>query len=145
MHFILYICCAGTLTTSTAVACPGETVTFTCTQPAPLRSEVVTWTVNPPANYVITMPATRTIFGSISLNLQISFGEEGFMFQAALISIDDSQYTSTLTTVTDVALLNGSIVQCSIDTINNTQVIPILVASKLIDGMFQEKILYIFL
>ena len=107
------------------MACPGETVTFTCTQPAPLRSELVTWTVNPPADSVITMPATQSIVGNVPLNVPTPLGSEGFMFQAALISIDDGQYTSTLTTVTDVALLNGSIVQCSINTIDNTQVLPI--------------------
>ena len=44
----------------------------------------------------------------------LNIGSTGFMFQATLIDISGENITATLTTVTDVSLLEGSTVICRV-------------------------------
>ena len=54
---------------------------------------------------------TQLLF-SISGTL-LPAGVEEFMFQAAVTNTSNGTLTSTLTTITEVSLLNGSVVTCS--------------------------------
>ncbi len=47
----------------------------------------------------------------------LPFGVEGFMFQCAVTDTSNISLTSTLTTITEVSLLNGSVVTCASGTL----------------------------
>ena len=89
------------------MACPDDhTVTFTCT----LSSTDVQWIVTPPPS-----SGFGEASGIASSDLRnLSIGVSGFMFQAAFTELSGGMATSTLTTVTDVALLDGTMVMCAV-------------------------------
>ena len=66
---------------------------------------------------------TQLIF-STSGNL-LPVGVEGFMFQAAVINASNISLTSTLTAITEVSLLNGSVVTCSISAMQELRTITV--------------------
>ena len=108
----VYVCissgfCEGTLMSNVSVACPGETVSFACTLPGTLLQ----WTVDPPTGSGL-MRADSGVLLAGQLNETIPFGSTGFMFQAVLTDASGGNLTSTLTTITDVSLLSGSMVTC---------------------------------
>ena len=97
----------ATLTSNSTVACPdGDTATFTCTLP----STEVRWTVIPPPHSGF-VEAEGIVSSSF---LTITLGVPGFMFQAVLTDSSGGMATSTLTTVTDASLLDGTMVRCDV-------------------------------
>ena len=101
----LYLLPTAALTSNPSVACPGDTVTFTCTLPG----NEVRWEVTPP-------PGSSTSDASGIVNSTIptlSIGPTGFMFQAVYIETSGEMTTATLTTVTEVSTLEGSMVMCN--------------------------------
>ena len=59
---------------------------------------------------VITAQLTQVVSSASTELLQI--GVERFMFQAARTEFSSNSLTSTLTTVTEVSLLNGTVMHC---------------------------------
>ena len=88
-------------------SCPNGTVIFTCSR----NGSTLRWTVDPPTGYVVSEQVTQVIF--LSTVTTLPAGVEGFMFQAAVTDTSNGILTSTLTTITEVSLLNGSVVTCS--------------------------------
>ncbi len=67
--------------------------------------------MDPPPGYVVSDQVRQIIFPTIGNILPL--GVEGFMFQLALTDNSNGIITSTLTTITEVSLLYGSVVTCS--------------------------------
>ncbi len=89
-------------------ACPNiHVVVFTCS----INGSVLEWIMNPPPGYVVSDQVRQIIFPTIGNILPV--GVEGFMFQPALTDSSNGMITSTLTTITEVYLLYGSVVTCS--------------------------------
>ena len=107
--YSLLILFQGTLISDMDVACPQGMITFTCTLPGS-GSTVFSWEVMPPA--VSSLSTASILLQPNQLNIERTFGEQGFMFQAILTDINETMATSTLTAVTEVLLLEGSMVSC---------------------------------
>ena len=88
-----------------SLACPTISVVFTCSVS---RSSLL-WEVDPPPG-VVTAQLTQVV-SSASTEL-LPIGVEGFMFQAARTEFSSNSLISTLTTVTELSLLNGTVVRC---------------------------------
>ena len=71
---------------------------------------------------------TQLIF--LSTVTTLPAGVEGFMFQAAVADTSNGILTSTLTTITEVSLLNGSLVTCS-SSVMESQTITVAGGKKL--------------
>ena len=69
--------------------------------------------MDPPPGNVGTVRISRTVLGIGDLPPS---GVEGFMFQSAVTGIINGSLTSTLTTITEVSLLNASVVSCAANT-----------------------------
>ena len=87
------------------LACPTISVVFTCS----VNRSSLLWEVDPPPD-VVTAQLTQVV-SSASTEL-VPIGVERFMFQAARTKFSSNSLTSTLTTVTEVSLLNGTVVRC---------------------------------
>ncbi len=97
---------ANQLTSSSGdgVACPNDPVVFTCS----VGRTSLLWRVDPTPDYLVSVTQVITSStGSIP-----PAGVEGFMFQAAVAATSNGTLTSTLTTITEVSRLNGSVVSC---------------------------------
>ncbi len=106
--------------------CPNQangTAIFTCSV---INGRHLRWTVDPPPGYVVSEPVTQLIFSTTVTT--VPTGIEGFMFQSAVTDTTNGTLTSTLTTITEVSLLNGGLVTCSSSGIMESQTITILVA-----------------
>ncbi len=103
-----------TSSTGNGVACPNDTVVFTCLV---IGRNSLSWTVDPPTGLMGVQQISRIINSNQdSMQLQAS-GVEGFMFQPAVTNNSiNGNLTSTLTTITEVSRLNGSVVRCIGDT-----------------------------
>ena len=99
--------CTATLTSNPNVACPDNTVTFTCTLPG----DRVRWEVTPPPGSGLSSIAATVINNTVPT---FTFGNPGFTFHAVLTNISGGMAISTLTTVTNVSLLEGSMVMCNV-------------------------------
>ncbi|XP_064403636.1 uncharacterized protein LOC135349082 [Halichondria panicea] len=101
----------ATLTLNPTVACPGDTVTFTCTLPGAMAASTV-WTVTPPLEPGMVIVA---VSGAVSVDaLTNTFGSVGFMFRADFLGFNGGMVTSTLTNITMVTALTGAIVDCRV-------------------------------
>ena len=98
----------ATLVSSVSVACPGQTVLFTCTSPG----SFIQWSVDPPPGSGLSRARSGFLSAS-ELDQTFTFGSTGFMFQAVLTDASGGNLTTTLTTVTEVSSLRGSTVTCS--------------------------------
>ena len=89
------------------MACPDDdNVTFTCTLPG----NHIHWIVDPPPSSGFGSSA-----GIVDSTVQtFTIGVTGFMFQATLTNVSGENTTATLTTVTGVSLLKGSMVTCRV-------------------------------
>ena len=92
---------------SVRVACPGQTVTFTCTSPV----SNIHWSVDPPPGSRLS-PVRSGFLSSGEHDQTFTFGSTGFMFQAVLTDASGGNLTATLTTITEVSSLSGSMVTC---------------------------------
>ena len=90
-----------------SVACPGQTVLFTCTLPG----SVIQWSVDPPPGSGLSR-ADSGILSATELDQAFTFGSTGFMFKYVLTDVSGGNLTTTLTTVTEVSSLRGSTVTC---------------------------------
>ncbi len=104
-----FIFAAIQLTSSSGdgAVCPNDPVVFTCS----VSGTVLQWIADPPPGYIVSGQVRQLLF-SISGTL-LPAGVEGFMFQAAVTNTSNGTLTSTLSTITEVSLLNGSVVTCS--------------------------------
>ena len=91
-----------------SVACPGQTVLFTCTLPG----SVVQWSVNPPPGSGLSRADSGILTTATELDQTFTLGSTGFMFQYVLTDASGGNITTTLTTITEVSLLSGSMVTC---------------------------------
>ena len=92
---------------SVRVACPGQTVTFTCTSP----TSNIQWSVDPPPGSGLSR-ADSGFLTPTELNQRDTFGSTGFMFLYVLTDASGGNLTATLTTITEVTSLSGSMVTC---------------------------------
>ena len=90
-----------------SVACPGQTVAFSCTLPG----SVIRWSVDPPPGSGLSR-ADSAILIATELDQIFTFGSTGFMFQYVLTVASEGNLTTTLTTITEISLLRGSMVTC---------------------------------
>ncbi len=98
---------------NTSVACPGEAVLFTCS----MAGFSIRWRVDPPAESGL-MSVQSAIFLSSQVGRRDTFGSGVIMFEAALVSNDGGTLTSTLINLSEVSVLDGSNVTC---TLTNSQ------------------------
>ena len=95
------------MTSNTSAACPDETVLFTCT----VSGTVIRWDLTPPpgANLGLT-----TDFLSLTTDVPSgrTLGSPMFVFQGEIIELSDGMVTAILVTVTEVSVLEGSMVVC---------------------------------
>ncbi len=112
---------------NTSVACPGEAVLFTCSG----TGTVLRWQVEPPAEFGL-MSVQSTIFIGSDVGRRDTFGSGVIMFEAVLVINDGGTLTSTLINLSEVSVLDGSNVTCSVFNLNsiNVKLQTILVAGE---------------
>ncbi len=112
---------ASQLTSSSGdgAACPNDPVVYTCS----VNVTFLQWRVDPPPNYAVTDGFTRVIFNIDGVGRLPLSGVEGFMFQVAVTATSNDSLTSTLTTLTEVSSLNGTIVRCTADRIESLTIL----------------------
>ena len=116
---------SATLTSTPTVACPDETVTFTCTLPGTMGVSI-RWTVTPPPGLNVGSAS-----GLVSNNVgTFTIGSDGFMFRADYSGFNGGMVTSTLTTLTMVTALAGAMVGCRVLGGAGEDQIPISVAGE---------------
>ncbi len=91
------------------MACPDDTVTFTCILPGAV-GVTIRWTVTPPPELNVNS-ATGSVNNRV---LTINIGSGGFMFQADYSGHNGGMVTSTLTTITMVTVLARAMVDCQV-------------------------------
>ncbi len=91
------------------MACLGEAVLFTCSKPG----TALRWQVDPPAESGL-MSVQSTIFLGSIVGRRDTFGSGVIMFEAVLASNDGGTLTSTLINFSDVSLLDGSNITCTV-------------------------------
>ncbi len=112
---------------NTSVVCPGETVLFTCSG----TGTALRWQVEPPAEFGL-MSVQSAIFLSSLVGRRDTFGSGVIMFEAVLVINDGGTLTSTLINLSEVSVLDGSNVTCSVFNSNsiNVELQTILVAGE---------------
>ncbi|XP_064382170.1 uncharacterized protein LOC135331039 [Halichondria panicea] len=104
----LFYLAAATLISTPPVACPDDTVTFTCSLPSDVDGAIL-WTVTPPPG--LNTVSVNGVVNNIGRTLTLGT-DEMFMFRAAYSGLDGGMVTSTLTTLSMVTVLAGAMVQC---------------------------------
>ncbi len=94
---------------NTSVACPGEAVLFTCS----IAGFSIRWQVDPPAESGLMTVQGAILLGS-GIGRRDTFGSGVIMFEAVLVSNDGGTLTSTLINLSEVSVLDGSNVTCTI-------------------------------
>ncbi len=94
---------------NSSVACPGEAVFFTCSMPG----FSMRWQVDPPVESGLMSVQSAIFLGSI-VGRRDTFGSGGIMFEAVLVSNDGGTLTSTLINLSEVSVLDGSNVTCTV-------------------------------
>ena len=94
---------------NTSVACPGEAVLFTCSSSV----NSLRWQVDPPAESGLMTVQSAILLGSI-VGRRDTFGSGVIMFEAVLVSNDGGTLTSTLINLSEVSVLDGSNVTCTL-------------------------------
>ena len=102
---------------NTSVACPGETVLFTCS----VTGTTVRWQVDPPAESGLMSVQSAILLGS-GVGRRDTFGSGVIMFEAVLVSNDGRTLTSTLINLSEVSVLDDSNVTCTVPQLNGTVV-----------------------
>ena len=94
------------LISNTSMACPSDSAFFTCT----VVDIALRWELTPPPRSSVSDASVQVLFVKSELVQTInivSFGKEGFMFQAVLTENRNGILTSTLTSLTDRDLSTG--------------------------------------
>ncbi|XP_064402763.1 uncharacterized protein LOC135348470 [Halichondria panicea] len=107
----------ASLVSNTSVACPGETVLFTCS----VTGTTVRWQVDPPAESGLMSVQSAILLGS-GVGRRDTFGSGVIMFEAVLVSNDGRTLTSTLINLSEVSVLDDSNVTCTVPQLNGTVV-----------------------
>ncbi|XP_064403403.1 uncharacterized protein LOC135348934 [Halichondria panicea] len=94
----LFSLAAATLTSIPPVACPGDTVTFTCTLPGSL----IRWTVTSPQLQVFTV--------TVDSNTNETQGDPAF--RGVLTDSRGGMVTATLTSLSEASIVEGTMVEC---------------------------------
>ena len=94
--------------TNASVACPDDVVTFTCTVTGTFLNWMV---VGPSASGISTVTVLVRTTTLIDDPLIVG-SDPRFMFERVRIAANDGDLRSTLTTVSNVSLLGGSVVTC---------------------------------
>ncbi len=89
------------------MACPGEAVLFTCSG----LGISMRWQVDPPSESGLMSVQSAILLGSI-VGRRDTFGV--IMFEAVLVSNDGGTLTSTLINLSEVSVLDGSNVTCTL-------------------------------
>ncbi len=113
---------------NSSVVCPGEAVLFTCSVPGDMSS-TLRWQVDPPAESGL-MTMQSTLFLGSQVGRRDTFGFEMIMFEAVLVSSDGVNLTSILINLSEVSVLDGSIVTCTATSITVAKQQTILVAGE---------------
>ena len=123
---VLIIPAQNQLTANHPVACPSvSSVVFTCT----LSGEEMQWIISPPPG--ISLSAAGLVSAAVpTLNL----GGNGFLFRAQFNGVSSGMVTSTLTTVTSLTTLAGSMVRCEVVARGSAGPLPIALAGKFISA-----------
>ena len=108
---------------NSSVACPGEAVLFTCSVPGDMSS-VLRWQVDPPAESGLMTMQSTLFLGSL-VGRRDTFGFGVIMFEAVLVSSDGVNLTSTLINLSEVSILDGSIVTCTVVNSDATTVVEL--------------------
>ncbi len=111
-----------TSSSGNGAACPNDPVVFTCTVTG--RTSLL-WTVNLSLTHTIINGLRIVLSGIDGIRTLQPTGPEGFMFQAAITSTSSDSLTSTLTTLTEVSLLNGTNVNCTGDQTESLTIIVV--------------------
>ncbi len=118
-----------TLVSNTSVVCPVETALFTCSG----TGTALRWQVEPPAEFGLISVQSTIFLGSI-VGRRDTFGSGVIMFEAVLVSNDGGTLTSTLINLSEVSVLDGSNVTCTVFDSNGIdvelQTIILLVAGE---------------
>ncbi|XP_064403114.1 sushi, von Willebrand factor type A, EGF and pentraxin domain-containing protein 1-like [Halichondria panicea] len=100
----LFVLAAATLTSTPTVACPGDTVIFTCTLPGSL----IRWKVTPPT---VQGPSFRlTLIFTGSENFAVTEGNPAF--RGVLTDSSGGMLTATLTSLSEASIVEGTMVLC---------------------------------
>ncbi len=99
------------LVSNSSVTCPGDTILFTCTQPG----TSLQWRVDPPEDSGLMSAIQNNIFiASLSqVGQAYTLGEGMVIFEATFEGSEDGVMISILINLSEVSLLNGSIVTCT--------------------------------
>ena len=89
------------------MACPDETVLFTCT----VSGTFIRWDLTSGANLGFTTDSLSLYVLSTMNTSEQTIGPM-FVFQDALTDLSGGMVTATLITVTEVSVLEGSMVEC---------------------------------
>ncbi len=98
-----------TLTSNIFVACPDDTLTFTCTVSSAV-DHTISWTVTPPPAPGRNLPPATVAVSNTFRTATI--GSDGFMFLADYSGLIGGMIASTLTTLSTVTALAGAMVEC---------------------------------
>ena len=94
--------------TNASVACPDDAVTFTCT----VTGTSIQWmVVGPPGSSISTVTVLVRTTAMIDDPLIVG-SDPRFMFESVRIAANDGDLRSTLTTVSNISSLGGSMVTC---------------------------------
>ncbi len=121
----IIIICSATLTSTPTVACPDDTVAFTCTLPGTM-GVTIGWTVTPPTGLNVAS-ASGAVSNSFVMNI---IGSDGFLFRADYSGFNGGMVTSILTTLTMVTALAGAMVDCRVIGGVGEDQVPISVAGE---------------
>ena len=91
-----------------SVACPGQSVAFTCT----VAGTILQWEVNPPASSGFTS-LDNTVSSGTPIDVPLIIGSNtGFQFQRVRTVSNPGELSSTLTTISDISSVRGTLVTC---------------------------------
>ncbi len=96
---------------NTSVACPGEAVLFTCSG----LGVALQWRVDPPPESGLMSAVQQNPFSFLSpIGRRDTIGSGVIMFDAVLVSNDGGTLTSNLINLSEVSVLDGSNVTCTV-------------------------------
>lgn len=104
--FFVHVVVLATLETNVSIVCPNDAITYTCI----VTGDTLQWSLIAPTMVVISAPVLS--FTPIDVP-QIVGMEQGFLFERVRTVANSGSLRSTLTTITDISLLRGSMVTCT--------------------------------
>ena len=91
-----------------SVACPGQSVTFSCT----VTGVLLQWEMSPPASSGFSL-LDDTVSSSTPIGVPLIIGSNtAFQFQRVRTVSNPGELSSTLTTISDISSVRGTLVTC---------------------------------